>query len=95
MSEMERIGISELHRHAGRWVRRAAAGESFEVTDRGRPVARLEPIPVGERGFERLIADGRISESEGDLLALGSPLTPAPGAKLPSEVLAELRADER
>ncbi|MCP9487713.1 MAG: type II toxin-antitoxin system prevent-host-death family antitoxin [Gaiellaceae bacterium MAG52_C11] len=91
---MERIGIRELRQHASRWVRRAAAGESFEVTDRGRPVARLQPIPPGE-GVERLVAEGRISEAEGDLLALGLPLPPKPGVKLPSEVLAELRADER
>ncbi len=92
---MERIGIRELRQHASRWVRRAAAGESFEVTDRGRPVARLQPLPAATQGVERLIAEGRISEADGDLLALGLPLSPAPGAKLPSEVLTELRADER
>ncbi|MEJ7566832.1 MAG: type II toxin-antitoxin system prevent-host-death family antitoxin [Gaiellaceae bacterium] len=92
---MERIGIRELRQHASRWVRRAAAGESFEVTDRGRPVARLQPIPAPAQGVELLAAEGRISEAEGDLLALGLPLQPKPGVKLPSEVLAELRADER
>jgi prevent-host-death family protein len=92
---MERIGIRELRQHASRWVRRAAAGESFEVTDRGRPVARLQPIPAPAEGVERLAAEGRISEAEGDLLALGLPLEPTSGVKLPSEILAELRADER
>ncbi len=95
MSHMERIGIRELRQHASRWVRRAAAGESFEVTDRGRPVARLEPLPPAGPGLASLVAEGRISEAVGDLLALGPPLPPNPGQKLPSEVLAELRADER
>jgi len=95
MSHIERIGIRELRQHASRWVRRAAAGESFEVTDRGRPVARLQPIPAPAQGVELLAAEGQISEAEGDLLALGLPLQPKPGVKLPSEVLAELRADER
>jgi prevent-host-death family protein len=91
---MERIGIRELRQHASRWVRRAAAGESFEVTDRGRPVARLVP-PAPAEGIERLRAQGRIREAEGDLLKLGPRIPPRPGVPLPSQVLAELRADER
>ena len=92
---MERIGIRELRQHASRWVRRAAAGETLEITDRGRPVARLQPIPAETTGLERLRAEGRITESQGDLLELGGPLPPAVGVPLPSETLAELRADER
>ena len=91
---MEQIGIRELRQHASRWVRRAAAGESFEVTDRGRPVARLQPIPRAQ-GVELLRAEGRITAAEGDLLAFGPPLPPTPGVKLPSELLAEMRAAER
>jgi len=95
MSHMERIGIRELRQHASRWVRRAEAGESFEVTDRGRAVARLQPIPASDAGVERLRADGRISTAEGDLLRIGPPLAPTPGVPLPSEVLDALRSDER
>jgi len=92
---MERIGIRELRQHASRWVRRAAAGESFEVTDRGRVVARLQPTPTAEDGVERLRADGRISRGEGDLLRIGDPIPPQPGIPLPSEVLQALRSEER
>ena len=91
---MERIGVRELRQHASRWLRRVAAGESFEVTDRGRPVARLVPPPPPE-GVERLRAEGRITDAAGDLLELGPPLPSTPGAPLPSEVLADLRAEER
>ena len=79
---MERIGIRELRQHASRWVRRAAAGESFEVTDRGRPVARLVP-PATLEGIERLRAEGRITAAKGDLLDLGPPLPPKPGVPPP------------
>jgi prevent-host-death family protein len=91
---MERIGIRELRQHASRWVRRAAAGESFEVTDRGRPVARLVP-PAPLEGIAKLRAEGRTTPAKGDLLGHGPPLPPKPGVPLPSEVLEELRADER
>jgi prevent-host-death family protein len=90
---MDRIGIRELRQHASRWVRRAAAGESFEVTDRGRPVARLVP-PAPLEGFAKLRAEGRITEANGDLLDLGPPLPPKPGAPLPSELVAADRDDE-
>lgn len=92
---MERIGIRELRQHASRWVRRAAAGESFEVTDRGRPVARLLPLPGGDDGLEALIASGQATPAERDLLELAPLLPPKPGLPLPSEILAEMRADER
>jgi prevent-host-death family protein len=91
---MESIGIRELRQHASRWVRRAAMGESFEVTDRGRPVARLVP-PEPLEGLERLRTEGRITEATGDLLELGPPLPPKPGVPLPSELVAVDRDAER
>lgn len=94
MSHMERIGIRELRQHASRWVRRAAAGETFEVTDRGRAVARLQPLPVPDAGVERLRSEGRISAAGGDLLRVGR-IPPKPGAALPSEALDVLRSGER
>jgi prevent-host-death family protein len=91
---MERIGIRELRQHASRWVRRASAGESFEVTDRGRPVARLVP-PAPNEGIERLRAEGRTTPATRDLLDVGPRIPPRPGVPLPAEILEELRADER
>lgn len=91
---MERIGIRELRQHASRWVRRVAEGESFEVTDRGRAVARLLPVPPAH-GVAALEAEGRISRAEGDLLRLGPRVKPTAGLPLPSEILAALRDDER
>jgi prevent-host-death family protein len=91
---MERIGVRELRQHASRWLRRVAAGEAFEVTDRGRPVALLAPLPRGSR-LEALVAAGRARAGTGHVRDLAPPLPPAPGAPLASEALARLRADER
>ena len=85
--------MRELRQNASKWLARVAAGESFEVTDRGRPVALLVPAP-GATGVEALVATGRMTLPSGPL-DLGPPLAPAPGVPLPSEILAELRADER
>ena len=91
---MEQVGVRELRQHASRWLRRVAAGESFEVTDRGRPVALLVPVPADE-GLEALVAAGRARHGRGRLSELGPPLPARPGAPRPSEVLERLRADER
>lgn len=66
---MEQIGVRELRQHASRYLARVAAGENFEVTDRGRPVARLVPV-VGDR-WDELLRSGWVvmPDDEGDLLA--------------------------
>jgi prevent-host-death family protein len=91
---MIQVGVRELRQQASRWLERVAAGESFEVTDRGRPVALLVPIPA-EEGLDGLLASGRARRGEGRLSELGPPLPLPRGAPAPSEVLRRLRDDER
>ena len=91
---MNQIGIRELRQQASHWLRRVAAGESFEVTDRGRPVALLVPVPAEVR-VEALIAAGRARPGKAHLSVLGPPLPPRSGAPTPSEALERLRSDER
>ncbi len=91
---MRSIGVRELRQRASEYLRAVQAGEIVEVTDRGRPVALLIPVPSGS-GLERLEAEGRLTEADGDLLELGEPLPGKPGVDLPSLLLAAARADER
>lgn len=91
---MKSIGIREFRRQASRYLREVERGDSIEVTDRGRPVARLVPLPRSSRA-NTLLATGRLSRSVGDLLALGAPLEPRRGVPLPSVELASMREDER
>lgn len=89
---MERIGIRELRQNASEYVRRAEEGETIELTDRGRPVARLTPIPPGGV-LERLIAEGKVRPAKGDLVAAGPPLAAKPGARPLSEIVDQLREE--
>ncbi len=91
---MERIGIRELRQHASRWLKRVAAGESFEVTDRGRTVALLVPKPERE-GLQELVATGRARPGAGHLRDLGAPRAPSSVGTLPGAELDRSRADER
>lgn len=91
---MRAIGIRELRQQASRYLRDVQRGETIEVTDRGRPVARLVPVPAGV-DLEALAESGRLAPAADDALKLGPPLRPAEGEPLPSETLAAIRADER
>lgn len=88
------IGIRELRQRASEYLRRVEAGETIQVTDRGRPVALLVPTPRGD-AVERLEAEGRLSGVDGDLLDLGEPLAAVQGVPAPSELLDALRDHER
>ena len=91
---MDQIGVRELRQHASAWVRRAAAGEVLEVTDRGRPVAQLGPIPAGERGIEALLSAGRLRPPRGRISEVQPLASNSTGPDLGS-VLRDLRADEQ
>jgi len=91
---MRAIGIRELRQQASRYLREVERGETIEVTDRGHPVAWLVPVPP-RGGVAELAASGRLITATGDALDLDAPVQPVRGEALPSEVLAEARADER
>jgi len=91
---MASVGVRELRQRASELLRRVAAGETIEVTDRGRPVALLSPLP--EAGpLERLRAAGEVSPPVADFNELPAALPLPAGQEPPSAVLARLRRDER
>ena len=45
LSHMKTISIAELHERTGAWVRKAVEHGAFTVTERGKPLVRLEAIP--------------------------------------------------
>lgn len=92
MSGIQNVGVRELRQQLSQYLRRVAAGEVFRVSERGRPVALLGPLPEEAGTVERLLAQGRIREARYDLLTLGPP--PARPARIPiSDALAAERAE--
>lgn len=91
---MAAAGIRELRQRASELLSRVARGETIEITDRGRPVALLSPLPEGSR-LDQLRAAGEVEPATGGLEDLPEPLELTPGVEPPSEVLARLRRDER
>ena len=91
---MASVGVRELRQRASELLRRVEAGETIEITDRGRPVAVLAPLP-DQRPIDRLRATGDLVPAGSDLKDLPEPLPLAPGQEAPSSVLDRLRRDER
>ena len=91
-----RVGVRELRQNLSIYLDRVVAGESLEVTDRGRAVAMLVPLRPGATLVDRLIASGRATPARHDLLACKIPrgrVQKGLGARL-QQALQELREDK-
>jgi len=85
---MERVGVRELRNQTSALLRRVAAGETVEVTDRGRTVALLVQAMPG--GLARLEREGLLRRADGDLLEL-EPIALAIDAVAPSDLISRGR----
>jgi len=65
---MEQVGVRDLKQNASRVLARVKAGETLEVTERGRPVAHLTPLPE-VASHARLVEAGDLVLGAQDLLA--------------------------
>ena len=91
---MATVGIRELRQRASELLRLVEQGETVEITDRGRPVALLSPIPVGS-ALARMKAAGEITPATEELDDLPEPLVLRPEIESPSSALGRLRRHER
>jgi prevent-host-death family protein len=74
MKHRERqVGVRELRQNLTVYLRRVTAGETLEVTDRGRPVALLTGLLAVTSPLRRLVAAGKATTPKGDVLELGPP----------------------
>lgn len=95
---MDSVTVSELNRQTAKVLDRVKAGESLEISEHGRPVARLSPATptTGAPLLDRLIAQGRAVPAVNSGPIPPTPVRDAPedGISL-SAALAEMRDDER
>jgi prevent-host-death family protein len=79
---MKSVGARELKMRLGTYLRQVQDGETIVVTEHGRPVAELRPIPLAggeaEMRLDELAALGLLSRGSGGLapwepLALAGP----------------------
>jgi prevent-host-death family protein len=86
-----RVGVRELRQNLSRYLGRVALGERLEVTERGKPVAVLGPADQSGSALRELVASGRATPPQGDLLDLAPPRGPI--SSRGSRTLQELRGE--
>ncbi len=90
---MDRVGVRELRQNLSVYLRRVRRGEKLEVTERGRPVAVLQPIMPADDPLVRLEARGiHVRRGAGNLADLPPPASVRLDRPL-SDVLDESRED--
>ena len=90
---MTQVGIRALKQNASAVVAEAAAGEIVVITDRGRPVAML--MPYKENRIQALIDAGLATPPKRSLRDLPPPRARRRGERPLTEVLEQMRAEER
>jgi len=83
--------VRVMRQNLGMYLRGVGSGETLEVTSQGRPVA-LGSTEDGFTPIDRLVASGRASLPDGDLLELGPPPKRGRSRHL-SQALSEQRAE--
>ena len=78
----DEVGIRALKQNASAVVARAAAGEIITITDRGRPVARLTPMPASR--LQEMIDAGLARPAKRSILDLPER---RPGPSLSAEII--------
>ena len=86
---MADVGIRALKQNASAVEAEAAAGATVTITDRGRPVAQLTPLPTTR--LQQLLDSGRARPARRRIDTVASP---TPGPNLSAELVA-MRRDER
>ena len=91
----ERVGIRELRQNLSVYVKRIREeGRSYEVTERGEPVARLSPLEGRATStIQRMIEEGRITPAKRSWDDLPPPIVLPAGRPL-SEILQEMRDED-
>ncbi len=91
---LRQVGIRELKDTLSAVLHRVQEGEPIEVTDNGQPIVRMVPIrPMSVT--ERLAAEGTLILAPDQDTEWPDPEPARPGERPMSEIVIEMRADER
>ena len=89
------VGLRDLRHHTSEVLARVRHGETIDVTEHGRLIARI--VPVGEREptpiLARLVASGRATLARRP--GYRPRMRPGDGTNKLSEALAAMRGEER
>jgi antitoxin (DNA-binding transcriptional repressor) of toxin-antitoxin stability system len=90
----QQVGVREIRQNLSVYLDRVKAGETLHVTEYGRVVAMLAPLPA-ERlpPLERMVREGRAIAPKGSFKDRRPPSPGDPNAPPMQQILDELRED--
>ncbi len=89
------VGVRELRQNLSVYLDRVKQGEALQVTEHGHVVAVLRPVPPNASRIDILIAQGLVTPATRSLRDLPPPRKAPPGTPSMSEILDEMRNEER
>ena len=90
---MRQVGIRALKQNASEVIAEVTNGETIVITDRGRPVAQISPLPNSQLATH--IASGMIVRAKNSKKKLPLPISRKPNTPSLSDLLKEMRNKER
>ena len=90
---MRQVGIRALKQNASEVIAEVTNGEIVIITDRGRPVAQISPLPNSQVAAH--IASGMLVRAKNSKNKLPQPISRKPNTPSLSESLIEMRNKER
>lgn len=89
------VGVRELRQNLSIYLDRVKQGAALQVTEHGRVVAVLRPVPPNASRYDILLAQGLITPATKSIRDLPPPRKMPPGSRPMSEILDEMRSEER
>lgn len=93
MTHMDRVGVREMRQNLSRFLERVEEGESFEITARGHPIARLVPSSARSPELARLVGRYGVIPPERPRSSWPRALKAPAGTPSSAEILEDLRGE--
>lgn len=90
---VERVGIQELRKNLSAYLAKVKTGSAFTVTNRGKPVAILNPLAKEDDMWQQLIEDGVVVPAAGHWSEIEQPAGEVDSNRTTSKYLQEMRED--
>ncbi len=87
------VGVRELRQNLSIYLDRVKQGAALQVTEHGRVVAVLRPVPPNASRYDILLAQGLITPATKSIRDLPPPRKMPPGSRPMSEILDDMRED--
>jgi len=85
------IGVRELKAHLGKWLQQVKAGQTVIITERGKPIGQIAPLPASQtERMHALAASGLIGQI-GEKLPSAEPTVVNRGPHPISDLISEER----